>query len=265
MPPFQVHSAAVSRAILAARAYVAEHESPWERRREARTTSTVSDASTRRLPRGRASAGRSSSGRAPMGSATGSSPGYGRPPTLATPPNYVVIAGKAWDPKEDCGPEVGPEGINIVCTGKTGEATGVLIALYVVTFGTKLLIDHLTKKPAEIGWRKFPQVSKEDEIGLATASAAEAGKVRFTLTTSREMWMKSLEFYIREGDSKGVVSTQGTRRTQSITVPQVFLDLPNARLVFGKAKFLGVLTQMYSLPLKSAPRDLDFTFTWRKD
>ncbi len=68
-----------------------------------------------------------------------------------------------------------------------------------------------------------------------------------------------------EYHSVGVISTQGTRRGQALAVPVDLLGSADLHLVLGKAKVLGVLTQMYRLQLPKSWVGLEVKIRWLKD
>lgn len=178
------------------------------------------------------------------------------------PDHWIIIGGKAFDPFTDCNPWKEGDAVGVKCGGDTGLALAVGTAL---TLGTIWLVDKLTKNPRTVYLEQFPDVSGEDNIDLALSPAIDPTDFTLTLDTSHEMWLKTAEFYIGDNTSKGVISTQKTRRIQTLTIPVEFCGYWKARIILGKAKAFGILTQMYGIPLTKDLGGQDMHLTWRKD
>jgi hypothetical protein len=183
-------------------------------------------------------------------------------------PNAVLVAGSWLNPAEDCYPpeltsEDGGVGIRIRCGGATGDAIGIGLVLIVLTVGISALANLASKNPKAVTKAAFPNPG-EDRIELIAEASRDPSTTRFTLDTAREMWVKSAEFY-SEDKSMGLVGTRGTRRIQWFSVPSWYLDSAGTHLVLGKAKFLGVLTQMYDIGDMESFKGSDWVIRWITD
>jgi hypothetical protein len=183
----------------------------------------------------------------------------------AVPPGWIVIAGKAYDPGT-CGWEEDEHGNKRwTCTGDATIPLLVTMIAVGLTVGVLALINLASKNPRTVSQTDFPNVSSEDTIIAELTPATDRTRFVATISTDHEMWLKSLEFYYNEEKSAGVVTTQGTRRSGFLDLPVEFCSYRGARLVLGKAKFMGILTQMYVIDLTPAMAGHDLRFVWQKD
>jgi len=138
----------------------------------------------------------------------------------------------------------------------------------------------VSKNPRPVALSTFPDMRSDlpkqaqiffdpDWIDLEFTEAAEPGYCTMTLQAGPQVdWMKSLQFVVSDGENTGVdlaISTQGTRREQSLTIPWDALSNRYARVILGKAKLFGVLTQMYDLNFVPYIRGFDLTVKWMRD
>jgi len=181
-------------------------------------------------------------------------------------PYAVLVDGSRWiDPERDCREREHPDGRrSLHCEGPTAEFGALVMLGIALTGGILGLVNWLSKSPKPVTLDSFPHPG-EDQIDVRQDAVRTPGTVRFTLDTSKEMWLKVLDFQLANEKSKLVISTQGTRRTQFMEMPEYLLDSPGCRLVLGKAKFLGILTQMYVLKDLSGLKGSDWTFYWVAD
>jgi hypothetical protein len=111
----------------------------------------------------------------------------------------------------------------------------------------------------------FPQVSREDDIGLTRGFASSSATIEFTLQSATGVtWWKAIELIAPNGDVAQSRSTQDGNHG-----PTAVMSIPaNARgsfrLRLSKAKIFGIHTGMYELDLgNEAGRRLDFQ--WMRD
>jgi hypothetical protein len=264
---------------------VAVREAQAERRRDRRQNPTIAlfEPNADDLPTGAASAGPTGAAVLPTGAASaGPSVNPGPKPS----PYSVLVNGvwrdangsgweikncpddKPWEPpdsttggRQDLGACLGwhteGEGSPLVLAFL---ALALLAAPWLIAYG----IDSLTRNPFAVNRGDFPDVG-EDRIEIRRRNPRVPGQTQIDLEATPGMWLKSLDFRFGVTNaSGGVISTKGTKTKTFLRMPDGFLDLPYGRIILGKAKLLGILTQMYALPTAGMAGS-DWQFRWTQD
>src|SRR5262245_49544154 len=105
-----------------------------------------------------------------------------------------------------------------------------------------------------------------DIVALQVSRASSNQVVEFVLRTDPGIgWWKEIKVVDRRGRELGRRDLEpGMHRpTTPLIIPVRALD--GARVIFSKAKFLGIHTEMYEMHGCSSQAGRRLTFTWRRD
>lgn len=117
----------------------------------------------------------------------------------------------------------------------------------------------------------FPLIfirKNEDWINTGV-SDTDPGRTEFQLATAQPMWWKSLSLH--QWDEGPVVASCETQDERTVAPALSFrsADIAPYWLVLSKAKFLGVHTDMYKIPMQELNRGdfygKRFSFLWERD
>lgn len=164
----------------------------------------------------------------------------------------------------------------------TGDKAIIGTIATIATLGAGLLIfalaNAVSKNPKLVAPQDFPDnigkvgmpafwarlFSEPDSVKLDISPAANPGRCIIALDSHVE-WLKTVELYLGDDTSCGVVWTAGKSTKKFFDVPNLFLEKPGAKIILGKAKLFGILTQMYKLEDLAKWKGSDITFTWVRD
>lgn len=101
-------------------------------------------------------------------------------------------------------------------------------------------------------WSSFPQVSGEDRIELTIQRDAwwlQAGEIRICLSSATGVtWWKAVKvFDPTHPDFQSWASTQDANHGPSCLTTWIYPGIPEYKMEFWKAKFLGIHTPMYEM------------------
>jgi hypothetical protein len=117
----------------------------------------------------------------------------------------------------------------------------------------------------DLDWRSFDgrTLDDGDQIVLATTQL-NAAYLSIMLTTPKNItWWKDIEIQDWTGAVRAAAWTSDSLHSASLSIPNS--ELPGMSLHFKKAKFLGVHTEVYSIPNLIGTDGYEVAFTWRKD